>query len=455
LAREQLAQVKTYRNIVAEYDHWKKTSWSRYEQMSGRVTQCDLDVQTCSKMLSDAVESFNKKRREGSERLNALNDQAKLLRRDVEEGEGALRQLPSFFGSDQAINENELPSLHHLIALATSLVQEQKTLMTTIRTGIQRAENIICVGSDSSRLRRAWDALRTEVRSTMADPDDYDAYVLNMTWALDRLMTTQLPQIREGDLVAVLNAGHQVKGFYSDLVAAQDVIAHHARRVSQEIVACMDFESISDIRINLINRIKEQDYWSDLRGFVEAWDKWEMTQVDDFPPDNLCADLMAIAEVLGRSSLRDSMDSVFDLNISLIENGRPVVVRTTAEMVNASSTGLTYLILLSIYAGITRMLCPDREVVIHWPVDELAVIAYPNLTPLFSMLDQQGIVMVGGFPSSERGLMQHFKHHHGVRKSEGLVKISMPPDRLDLLLKKAATKSAPSTASAATEGEVV
>lgn len=433
-ARDHLAQVSKYRNVVDSYDHWKKTSWSRYREMTDRVTACELDVCTRDGNLTQATHAFNTDRRSLSDRQNALRDKAQLLRKNIEEAEGAIRLLPAYFDVGQESDQTEADGLQHLVKTAINLVSDQKTLMATIRNGIHRAENIICVGSDSSRLRRAWEALREDVRKKLTDPEDVDALNLSMTWALDQLMGVQLHQIREGDLVAVLNAGHQIRGFYSDLLAAQDVISIHAKKVSQEIVSSMDFEAISDVRINLINRIKEQDYWGELKGFVDAWDKWEGGQSSDLPPDALCDDLLSVSQVLSRSALRDSMDSVFDLNITLVENGRFVVAKTSADMARWSSTGLSFLVLLSIYAGISRMLCPDREVNLHWPVDELGVLSPENVTSLFRMLDQQGIVMAGGFPTSERALMQHFKNHHGVRKNKGIVEIKISQDRLDRLL---------------------
>ena len=126
---------------------------------------------------------------------------------------------------------------------------------------------------------------------------------------------------------------------------------------------------------------------------------------------------------------------VFALELSAVENGRRVVATKTSDLESASSNGLNYLILMSIYAGLTRMLCSEPEVLIHWPVDELTVLSGDNIPALFMMLEASGIIMVSGSPDLTREMLKHFKHRWNVVSKKGIEHIQVSHDRLDYVLR--------------------
>ena len=162
--------------------------------------------------------------------------------------------------------------------------------------------------------------------------------------------------------------------------------------------------------------------------------EWKSEGARDLPPAPVTKRLLDAAEILHKSRGGQGIESVFDLEISLRENGRPIKATTKADLENASSTGLSYLILCTIFAGISRMLCREPNVAVHWPMDELGTLAPENISRLFMLLDEHNIVMVGGFPSTDQHLLQHFKEHHQVKKDEGIVELVLPEDKLSDLI---------------------
>ena len=198
----------------------------------------------------------------------------------------------------------------------------------------------------------------------------------------------------------------------------------------------MHFDAISDIQVALISRIDSQDYWPALEEFYRIWREWKEEGVSELPPKEVDSQLILATDILHRSEINKGIESVFDLEISLRENGRPVSVTRNADLENVSSTGLSYLILCSIFAGITRMLCRDHSVKIHWPMDELGTLAAENISKLFVMLDQHNIIMVGGFPTTDPLLLQHFKEHHEVKKDVGIIELVLPKDKLATIMAK-------------------
>jgi len=173
-----------------------------------------------------------------------------------------------------------------------------------------------------------------------------------------------------------------------------------------------------------------------LKEFYHLWQKWKKSGSSDLPPKEIDSQMIRVSDILNQSHTSKNIEAVFDLEISLRENGRQVSVTRNADLENVSSTGLSYLILCSIFAGITRMLCRDNHVKIHWPVDELGTLAAENIAKLFIMLDQYNIVMVGGFPSTDPLLLQHFKEHHIIKKDVGIIDLVFEEDKLTAIMAK-------------------
>jgi len=148
------------------------------------------------------------------------------------------------------------------------------------------------------------------------------------------------------------------------------------------------------------------------------------------PPPEVDKQMLSVVDILQSSKAKPSIETLFDLVVSLTENSNRVHAKSSRELEAASSTGLSYLILLSIFAGMTRMLCKDKTVNIHWPVDELGTIDAENIGRLFKMLDEHGIIMVSGFPTTNPQFLRHFKERHEVRAGAGVVELVVPEDRL-------------------------
>ena len=114
----------------------------------------------------------------------------------------------------------------------------------------------------------------------------------------------------------------------------------------------------------------------------------------------------------------------------MVENGHPRVIHNDNQLDTSTSDGLKYLALCVIFIAISRLLCPDREVKLHWPIDELGLLHGENIARLFDMLNRGGIVMVGGFPSEDPVMLRNFKHRQRIDFKRGIRVIDIPRSSL-------------------------
>lgn len=431
--KERYTQVKNYREQIDKYEHWLANRWSQYETLTDTQRQADKQLLQHQGQLRTEKEQIGKlrqllesERAELARSIVQIDEQLQQCRQALEQREMPAQQIPHAVDIDQ---EHEL-----LINRANTYCQQQRELMESIRRGCEKADNILCYVSPSNEIRKAWDAHRANVRASMTQLDR-DTEALAMVGALQQLISEQLPQTREGCLLDISNAAEALTKFRNDLKETQRAIAEHARKISQNIDSTMTFHAISDVSLELVSRIDAQDYWRDLCAFVSDWQSWLVERINHpIPPKRLTDELLALSKMIGRSAANDQLQNMFELSIHLKENGASVKVATSAELEALSSNGLAYLVLMSVYAGITRMLCNDKQVIIHWPVDELGVLSAENIQALFEMFNRSNIVMVSGFPSSDPALLQHFTHKHPLEHGVGVLQIQTQDDPLSALL---------------------
>jgi hypothetical protein len=432
-AKDKVDLVRSYREDVTNYRDWISRHWSQKTLYVERLEQAHQAFDTSSLRLKQAKTYYRMTRDENNNKRELLDYSLRSLKEGYQECIANLSQLP------QPLNPLFLEAARSqvlIITECTTLLSSQQQLRRDIKTGINRAESIICKGGDKNQIAEAWAELCKQEQNKLLDPNNLDGLTINLTLALEELINVQLPQKRQALALFVETIGGQLTDFYLGLKGVSGAIKNQSRQISSSICSTMHFDAISDIQVALISRVDSQDYWPALEEFYRIWKDWKDDGDSGIPPKEVDSQLIIATDILHRSQLSKGIESVFDLEISLRENDRPVSVTRNADLENVSSTGLSYLILCSIFAGITRMLCRDDSVKIHWPMDELGTLASENISKLFVMLDQHNIIMVGGFPTTDPLLLQHFKEHHEVKKGVGIIELVLPEDKLASIMAK-------------------
>lgn len=122
------------------------------------------------------------------------------------------------------------------------------------------------------------------------------------------------------------------------------------------------------------------------------------------------------------------------MTIQITENGRQVPIKTDNDLQNASSTGLSMLAVIVVFCGMTRYLCPDDAVTIHWPLDEIGKLSGKNTVLLFDLMKQYNVTLFCAQPDATPALNRFFVNKNlldlkqGVRQFE--VKRSNTPNPL-------------------------
>jgi len=425
-------ELKAKRNDIDSYKEWKTHKLPNMAGYNTALRDAEAQLQEVNDSLERARADHNralKLNRAEQTRIEEARRHARdlleRLRQQLQQtGRASMAKTPSTASADMLLHE------------AAELLKLQQQLIKSIQAGIRNAERILSK-SPNSDIAILWERLCSQAwdeSGLLADSDD--------AWrqkpkVIEHLLDDALPQMKRSLLASFQNMGDQLADIYAGLGRIRSSIKTESRRVSRAIDNNLRFSALSNIEVKLSSRVELQEYWDALAAFQRSWVNWQLERSGELPPAHVADAMMDAIMGLRQSRISDSLESLFDLEISITENGQCATVRNEAQMEDFSSTGLMYLALCSIFVGLMRELCPNREVLIHWPLDELGTLAHENVDLLFTMLRENGVMILGGFPSSDPQLLKHFTYKHVIEQGKPLIELDLAEDKLDVLSKAA------------------
>jgi hypothetical protein len=182
---------------------------------------------------------------------------------------------------------------------------------------------------------------------------------------------------------------------------------------------------------------EELDYWGPLQKFAKAYELCRDQLREGFGeiPDDLVYSMKKLASYLPSEGFTLSHNNLFDIEFTITEKGQIKHARNAKQLKKVSSTGLSYLAMLSLFAGILGMLRGEGKNVskIILPVDELGELAAENVGLLLDMFNDNHISILSASPSTDRHILSLYERHYKLKDNK-IYHAQIPKSRLDELL---------------------
>jgi len=418
--QREIKQINGFKIEVSEYELWLKQEWSQCE----KYTNNDVTLQAEMGQLDDAIKridyKFNRRKTELVAVLSNLGNIQSKESADTIKGNDLLekcaeRLTAGSYTDQQTFQTNFDAVFEHL----HTLLSDEKELRNNVLRKMRIVQHIISEHSQS-QISQAWVELTNKrERESLFDRSD-DEFKLQCADDLQRLNADIIPQVKGTLIEGARSVGDSIHRYYENLAYLNRQIATVSNRLEKSINADHTFDVISDIKVGLHSKIKEDDTWSPLREFNAEWSKWNDSNFKEIPSDDFIRRLKDARESLDSAKTKPSVSSLIDIEISLIENGdRRVIIRSDNDLNNASSEGISNIATLIVFVGITRYLCPDKNIAISWPIDELGKIHSSNISKLFEMMDHHGIRLFSAQPNAGASLLKRFNKQYVLDKHKG------------------------------------
>jgi len=182
---------------------------------------------------------------------------------------------------------------------------------------------------------------------------------------------------------------------------------------------------------------EELDYWGPLQQFAKLFEihRDDLREGIGEIPEGLIFAMQKLSAYLPSEGFTLAHNNLFDIEFTITENGQLKHARNARQLKKISSTGLSYLAMLSLFAGILGMLRGNGETpsVIILPVDELGELAAENIDLLLTMFNENSISMLSASPSTDRHILSLYDRHYKIKDNK-IYHAQIPKSRLDELL---------------------
>ncbi len=239
-----------------------------------------------------------------------------------------------------------------------------------------------------------------------------------------------------------------INEFYQHIENFGRNIKRIGKLLSTKVTALAHFEALADINVTTVMKQEELDYWGPLKSFAEVFELHKDQLRDGLGevPDDLVFAMQKLASYLPNEGFVLAHNNLFDLEFTIVEKGQIKYARNAKQLKKVSSTGLSYLAMLSLFAGLLAMLRGDSKhpSQIILPVDELGELAAENIDLLLQMFNDNNISMLSASPSTDRHILSLYNRHYKLKDNK-IYHAEIPQSRLDELLEqrnkaKASTK---------------
>lgn len=454
----RIAEAEGFRDIVAEYQNWKRDSWSRLDSLRSKLQSITLEAKDLGKDLSSAKAELRSARDERSKSEQALSSRLResdalasrlmLIRNSFDSRAAELPAAPIQEGEPQpdatGLADSAEKALREYERLKENLISDTDTVRSFVsgsscpweelRRGIagltsrkEQSDEMreLFPGFDISEASSPEKAellkpLATLYRSTaylLVIRDEYDIYV---------------PQNVAGLISNARNQGQIIDNFYEKLRKFHESIASISRQIGEAIRERIRFSEISLFEVKLESRIESLRCAESLRKVTRLFREWLMEGGTGLPGEEFVSSLESFLGSI--KDLDTSTESLFDIVFTVNENGHLKTARTSGELEGLSSNGITFLIICVLYISLIHIERQRQNIMIAWPVDEIARLSSENTHRLMGLLSDNNIAMISAAPEFNTSLLGEFPNIYYIGTS-GVLTNTAPEDSLDRVMR--------------------
>ncbi|WP_413693329.1 ATP-binding protein [Psychromonas sp. KJ10-2] len=428
---KQLEECAVWARKAREYEDFMNKRYINRDQLVEQNQNREVQKRGLENSLSDLT----------IEKTGLITEKQKLLKKvsqQLNDDADLLLQLSlaqrecEQYGIEPIVAESEPSNNPELtVTFCGDWIKQFKTIDKRLQSQITQFNTTFAKNNANSELYENWVKL-------VADNDIYKGARSLFKYQnpiADLLSSAAQKQKNTYQLVTV-NA-NMINEFYQHIEHFARRIKSIGKQLSNNVTKLAHFEALADINVNTVMKQEELDYWGPLQQFAKLFDKYRddlREGVGDIPDDLIVA-MQKLSAYLPSEGFALAHHQLFDIEFTISEKGQLKHARNARQLKKISSTGLSYLAMLSLYAGILGMLRGESDVQtqIILPVDELGELAAENIDLLLTMFNDNAITMLSASPSTDRHILSLYERHYKIKDNK-IFHAHIPTSRLDELL---------------------
>jgi hypothetical protein len=422
-------EARSFQRKADDYQDWLQNRWQQHPELCRQRDDC----QRRSRQLQDDIDrlkqDYQRQRAQLNQQITAQQEQLKKnnsLLAQLEQCTDQLRNCPPIRAEDlPEYAPGTLPRLTH------DTLKARKRQERDIQSGKQVLVQFFNK-HQRSQLAEAWSEA---LNASPQHGEFFQAEALEIEQPLINVLQ-MVGHVKQATAQQIELHASSVNNFYLHLHNFDRAIKSTGTELSRYVSEERYFAALGEITVNIRSKMSDLEYWQALKKFGDHYgqyrDNAELSGQEDIP-DALVQAMGELTALLPATGVKIKHLALFDIEFSIFENGQLKHARNARELKDVSSTGLSYLALITFFTGVTSMLRKQNRTVVCWPIDELGDLAPENIEAMMTLLENKDIHILSATPTADRHVLGLFKRRYLIDRQK-LHEVELPQSKLDRLL---------------------
>ncbi len=415
-AQEKLQSARSNEIRVSSWRRWLKTEWAERPEKIAQLQAAEAGVQALVQQQSELRQAHEVAYRE----LRAQREQVQREKSAIEKLHGFIvrrRERLSRWPADP-LGASAVPPPDQ-----SALEAEMDRLLTDLQRLEVRAETTVApvkrefFATPGTLPYQFYDRQRLTI-----GPEEGRASPFVWLQPLREWFEVEHENVRRLLLSQCRNFSSGVHEFHERLDSFKRKASIFSKDLQDNMAASTRFRFISSVAVRITTSFDTLEGWDTVRQMNEAYGLWAGKAANELPGTAFSDAVDQVSDWLqGRHTLEVKLEDLLGLEIDIEETGQSrKTVKDEGQLKDASSNGLSYLILCVVFVGLINKIRAGQPVQLVWALDELRDLDLDNVRVLLELLEHNHIHLVSAFPDPDPEILALFKNRYAVLEGRRL-----------------------------------
>lgn len=415
-AQEELQKARTNEAKVGDWRRWLRSEWATRSDKESDLKTAETKVHQLLDQQSQARKAHEVKRGELDKALGQVNREkakAEKLHGFVVKRREKLTRWPADTIGPMATPLRDQDALEADMDQLLADIQNEEARAREALAPIKR----VFFETSGTTPYQFYDKKRLDF-----GPDKENASPFLWLAPLREWFDAEHENARRLLLSQCRNFASGIHEFHDRLDGFKRKISIFSKDLQDNMAASTRFRFISSVAVRITTSFDSLDGWDKIRLLDEEYSVWAGKDANDLPGPAFADAVDQVSDWLqGRHTLDVKLEDLLGLEIDIEEVGQPrKTVKDEGQLRDASSNGLSYLILCVVFVGLINKIRAGQPVQLVWALDELRDLDLENVQALLEMLADNHIHLVSAFPDPEPEILALLKNRYAIQEGRRL-----------------------------------
>jgi predicted nucleic acid-binding Zn-ribbon protein len=407
---DQIKRAEAAQLRVTLYEDFLTEEYIQASAYTHQRSELESIIITKTQAFNETIEEKTREAGSLSEQASSIEQDLTAANADLERLETNLKAANNTFVSTLVPNQPpavEFASKTLLELHDTALSVLDKSKETIEKTRINIKEGIAILTAVKSPFINNESMFETLLAndSTVGRPDDYNWFIQARVFI--EYLNNEHETRKEVIINHYLVEAHKIRDFKYKLDQAHHSLTTFSNRINRscrEVCDKLGALAIENLKITLTSSIRDNEWYSVLNTFTEAFEEWVNKDIHDryrMPDEDLLMKLDQVQSYIGQNKMNIKLSEQFFVSLTVKQRGKEEQHTDRAKSFpDIGSNGTMRIAQLIIYIALLSVISTTDTSELKFFIDEVGVLDPTNTQELLSLLQKLGISAMCAAPEN-------------------------------------------------------